>query len=196
MSVSDCQPIRPLVLRVHEREASPEEAMRVARHLSDCTACRILLARERRLASMLAEELEDLPVGEDFVQAVMATLPKGPPPRRRRYRGLKLASIAGMLGLLTVPTLPTLSSGLLGNLISRAPAAEPDALSRGVDGLFGVVQVVVGALELTRLPLQSPELLLPIGAAILLIAFATGVGALTIGLVAARAVLRPALIAD
>jgi predicted anti-sigma-YlaC factor YlaD len=55
--------------------------MRVARHLSDCTACRIVLAREHRLAEMLEEKLDDpLQLGEDFVQAVMARLPQEPPP--------------------------------------------------------------------------------------------------------------------
>jgi predicted anti-sigma-YlaC factor YlaD len=92
----DCDRVRPLLFRFHEGEASPEEAMLVARHLSDCTGCRILLARENRLAKILAEEMDDLPVGEDFVRSVMATLPNEPPPRpitptQRRLRGLKLA---------------------------------------------------------------------------------------------------------
>ena len=34
--------------------------MLTARHLSDCTVCRIHLARERRLAEMLEEDLEDV----------------------------------------------------------------------------------------------------------------------------------------
>ncbi len=87
-----CDEIRPFLGRYNEREANPEEAIIVARHLSECTACRIQLARERRLAEMLSRELDDLPVGEDFVQSVMATLPKDPPTRRRRRRRhLKLA---------------------------------------------------------------------------------------------------------
>ena len=102
--MSRCEEIRPLLFRVEESEATPEQAMRVARHLSDCTACRILQARERRLARMLAQELEDVPVGEDFVRSVMSTLPSGPPPRRgtkTTKRGLKLAGLlvgAGLLG--------------------------------------------------------------------------------------------------
>jgi len=89
-----CDTIRPLLPRVADGEAGPAEAIQVGRHLPDCTACRILLARERRLASMLEEELEDsLPVGEDFLQGVMATLPLEPPPpvRNKPRRKLKLA---------------------------------------------------------------------------------------------------------
>jgi predicted anti-sigma-YlaC factor YlaD len=100
-----CKSIAPLLYRVAEGEAAPDEAMLTARHLSDCTACRILLARERRLAAMLDEGLDDpLQVGEDFVQAVMANLPQGPPPAprgraaRRKRILLKLASLAGLIG--------------------------------------------------------------------------------------------------
>jgi predicted anti-sigma-YlaC factor YlaD len=82
--MSSCERIRPLLYRVAECEADPEESMRTARHLSKCTACRIVLAREARLARMLEEDLCDsLPVGEDFVRAVMASLPADPAWRER-----------------------------------------------------------------------------------------------------------------
>ena len=41
-----CKPIRPSLYRIIDGEAEPAEAMRVARHLSTCTTCRILLARK------------------------------------------------------------------------------------------------------------------------------------------------------
>jgi len=94
--MSPCETIRSLLGRYSEGEATPAQAMRVARHLSDCTACRIQLARERRLAEMLSEGLQDhLPVGEEFLRSVMATVPQGPPPvagrgstrRRQQARG-------------------------------------------------------------------------------------------------------------
>ena len=79
-----CEPIRPSLYRIIDGEADPAEAMCVARHISSCTACRILLARKRRLSEMLENDLEDLPVGEEFVHVVMSTLPEGPPPRLHR----------------------------------------------------------------------------------------------------------------
>ena len=99
--MASCDGVRPLLSHVVEGELTPDEAMRVARHLSDCTACKIMLAREHRLAEMLERDLEDLPVGEEFVRSVMDTLPQGPPPRRRGrrgWRGLKLAGSLGFLG--------------------------------------------------------------------------------------------------
>ncbi len=92
-----CRALAPLLSRLAEGEANPDEALRVARHLSDCTACLITLARERRLAAMLEDGLEDsLQVGEDFVRAVMDNLPAKPPkPERRnkkKRRALKLAA--------------------------------------------------------------------------------------------------------
>ena len=93
--MKDCALVLPLLARLAEREADPEEAMSVARHLPSCTACRIVLARERRLASML-EGLQKLPVDEELVDAVMATLPSAVPHRRTagttvNRQGLKLA---------------------------------------------------------------------------------------------------------
>src|SRR4029079_17425550 len=55
---SACSECRPLLFRVAEGEADPDEALRVARHLPTCTTCRIVLAREIRLARVL-ESLDD-----------------------------------------------------------------------------------------------------------------------------------------
>lgn len=93
-----CERLRASVSRAADGEAGPDEAIRVARHVADCTSCRIVLARDRRLAEILERDLSDrLAVGEDFVRAVMATLPSGPPPRRKKgWRLLKLASLAAL----------------------------------------------------------------------------------------------------
>jgi len=99
--MKDCAPIRPLLYDVAEGEATPRETMIVARHLTECTACRILLARERRLAQMLEKELQDAQVEEGFVHCVMDRLPDCPPPpkpARKARRGLRLAAIGGMIG--------------------------------------------------------------------------------------------------
>ena len=83
----DCRRWAPLLSRMAEGELSPDEAMRGAHHVSGCTPCRILLARERRLARMLEQGLDDpLHVGDEFVESVMARLPQEPPARVRRLR--------------------------------------------------------------------------------------------------------------
>lgn len=97
-----CDNLRPLLFRVVEGDASPEESLRVARHLSDCTTCKIVLARERRLAQTLDGLLDTLPTDATFVDRVLAELP--PPPdrpvegrsdtRSRRRRGLRLLGVA------------------------------------------------------------------------------------------------------
>jgi len=154
-----CQSLAPLLYRVAEGEAAPDEAMRSARHLSDCTACRILLARERRLAAMLEEGLDDpLQVGEDFVQTVMATLPQGPPPAPshkrkaalRKRRLLKLASLAGLIGV--IPLVATargsgdLPQALTWSLKPMLEAPLADGLTDGVLRLGGLVVLVLGRL--------------------------------------------------
>jgi anti-sigma factor RsiW len=145
-----CKPIVPMIYHVAEGEATPDEAMRTARHLSDCTACRILLARERRLAAMLEEGLADpLQVGEDFVRSVMDTLPHGPPPparrKQRKSRILKLASLAGWIGL--APLLAAAQE------VGRLPAGAvwrltPDLEAPLANGMAESVQRLGGLLML------------------------------------------------
>jgi anti-sigma factor RsiW len=143
-----CQSIVPVLFRVAEGEATPDEAMRTARHLSDCTACRILLARERRLAAMLDDGLDDpLQVGEDFVRAVMDTLPQGPPPRprrkRRERRALKLASVAGLIGLArllaAVQGATEIPNGTVWSLIPRLDAPLADGTAEATQRLGGLL---------------------------------------------------------
>jgi hypothetical protein len=115
--MADCAQIRPLLYQFIEREVEPAEAIEVAHHVAGCTACKILLARKHRLARMLEERLDDrIPVGEEFVRSVMATLPEGPPPRRGvgrgTKRGLKLAGVVGV-------------SALAGQVVARIPGDLP-----------------------------------------------------------------------
>jgi predicted anti-sigma-YlaC factor YlaD len=149
--MSDCEPLRPQLSRVAEGEAGPDEAMRVARHLSDCTACRIQLARERRLAAMLEDEWEDqLHVGEGFVRSVMDNLPQGPPPRRKKRRHLKLAGLAGMLAVAPLLAARAIQFDGLGSSVARLPGIGDPDLGGGerlVSTLVGVVRSLPVALD-------------------------------------------------
>ena len=125
--MADCERIRPLLFPYIEREAEPAEAMLVAKHLSSCTACKILIARKRRLARMLESGLEDrIPVGEEFVRSVMATLPDGPPPVARKSRGKHGLKIAGTVGILL---------GLAPAVAGRLPGSAADPLGLPLSGL-------------------------------------------------------------
>lgn len=163
MRNESCEPVVPMIYRVAEGEATPDEAMRTARHLSDCTACRILLARERRLAAMLDEGLADpLQVGEDFVRAVMDTLPNGPPPparrQKRRSRTLKLASLAGWIGL--APLLAAaheagrLSAGAVWRLTPGMDVPLANGTSESVQRLGGLLVLALDRLA-AGLPLPG-----------------------------------------
>jgi len=177
-----CEEIRPLVFRVDEGDATPDQAMRVARHLSDCTACRIARARERRLAEMLANQLDELPVGDDFVDSVMSTLPQELPvrkrqqsPRRRNWHGLKLASFGGLVGWLALQAGP----GLPGHLTLPArvlPRLMTDSGPTIPDGLIGLARFVAAAVEAlaSGVPLSVPSIA-AVGAAL---AVAVALGAL------------------
>jgi hypothetical protein len=189
--MSSCDAIRPLLSHVAEREVGPGEAMSVARHLADCTACKILLAREHRLARMLEQDLQDLPVGEEFVQSVMATLPQGPPPGRRKHekrRGLRLASFAGFLGAGALFASQFLPSGLPEGARLGLPVLDFDAAGQSVEGLAGLVRLAAVALEtVADLPFDalrfvwSPELLV---AAVSATAIAAAAGSALIALAA------------
>lgn len=118
-----CQELAPLLFRVAEREATPDDALRVARHVDRCTGCRIRLARERHLGALLADELAELPVDDRLVDRVMERLPAETPRRPRARRGLKLAAWFGAVGLALGLPLPQL--GL-------APASAPGLAVRPV----------------------------------------------------------------
>jgi len=206
--MNTCDRLRPLLYRIAEGESTPDEAMLVGRHVPDCTTCRILLAREQRLARMLEEELDDLPVGDDFARSVMATLPDGPPPgsdecatirRRRRWRGLKLAGFFGGLfggSLLAWQQLSFSGSG--GGMTLASPSLDrAEALAQGLTGLLRLALVTFEALQAltARLSLDLPAFssgtgLLGLFAALLL---ASGLAAATVVVVAARVLLRPSL---
>jgi anti-sigma factor RsiW len=95
--MTSCECLRSILTKVAEGEASPEETLGFARHIPDCTSCRILFARERHLARML-DGLDDLiPVEEAFLEGVMRSLPSTPPPRVSKRNGLKLAGIGAVM---------------------------------------------------------------------------------------------------
>jgi hypothetical protein len=138
--------------RFADGEALPQEALIIGQHLPSCTACRILLFRERRLKELLERELPDrLPVGEEFVDAVMAALPQDPPPRTpqrsRRLRGIRLASWAGAALLLP---LGAVSRGRLPQATPALPTWPPGDLSL-VDATAGAVNRLA-AVALKGLP--------------------------------------------
>jgi hypothetical protein len=102
---------------------------------------------------MLEEGLEDpLQVGEDFVRAVMETLPVGPPPPRRRKnrRVLKLACLAGLLGLL--PSFAALHGGggisgiPVGSRVAGPALPFPDGAAESLQQLGGLLLLALDRL--------------------------------------------------
>ena len=71
--MSACDRIRPWIARSVDGDLVPGEAFRLARHLTTCTACRIVLARESRLAAILAGVDDACSVDESFFESVMAS---------------------------------------------------------------------------------------------------------------------------
>ena len=101
-----CRRIRSSIVRSVEGDLEPLDALRLARHVEECTPCRIVLARETRLAAMLDDLGDAVAVDESFFDAVMASLPERPASpalssaRRAGWRrGLKLASFAFLASL-------------------------------------------------------------------------------------------------
>ncbi len=136
-----CERLRPLLSRFAEGEADPEEALGVADHLGGCTACKIVLARERRLHEALDGLGDAVSVDDEFSRLVMAALPAAPPLKASlaRRRGLRLA------GLLAVGSV---GGALAVRLLGFAPGAEPWRLVSRLD-LEGGSRVLDGLERLT-----------------------------------------------
>ncbi len=168
-----CEQIRPLLFRVAEGEAAPAEAISVARHTPTCTGCRILLARESRLAQLLETDLDDLDIEENFVESVMATLPERPPARRSAYgngshgrnkkkkrRGLRLAALAGAV----LSTLAMVERGFVFPGTARDVVSGPRLSAEWLEGvagsLLGLAKAVLMAVDTlaARIPVILPAL--------------------------------------
>lgn len=142
--MSPCEDLRTALLRWADGDAEPQEALAIGRHLAECTVCRIVLARERRLASAMAGLEDPVDVDESFLRDVMATLPARPPRRRGLRRGLRLAGIAlaaASLGAAVHLVAPTLAvsgwewSGAQPLLDSATSPEIPSLLPRAAVGL-------------------------------------------------------------
>ncbi len=158
----DCTAIRPLLYNASDGELNPKETMLVARHLADCTACKIVVARERRLARMLEEDLQDIPVGDDFFRSVMASIPKEPPPAkdRKKRHGLRLAGLGGFLaaGALLASRLIPLQGYY--RTATNLPALDFESSQGGFEGLLNLVRLVVMSLRTvaTGIDIDAPFL--------------------------------------
>lgn len=136
--MSRCERILPWIARSVDGDLNPGEAFRLAGHLSTCTACRIVLARESRLAAMLDGVDDACSVDESFFEGVMASLPERPAPpavavsRKERWRrGLRLASwgFLAVLGAgMVARVLPSLSLDVATPAMPRFSPDETDGL--------------------------------------------------------------------
>ncbi len=150
-----CATVRPWIARSVDFDLEPGEALRLARHLARCTACRIALAREFRLAEMLGGVDDAFGIDESFFAAVMASLPELPVrpgievSRRARWRrGLRLAAFGsvGALGAgLAARVLPSL----------RLDVATPGMPRFTPDDTDGWISLIGSAAQWIRVTAQS-----------------------------------------
>jgi hypothetical protein len=131
-----CDRVRRSLYRFAEGEAAPGESLLVARHLPDCTACRILLARESRLQAMLDDLTDPVALDEGFLTDVMSAIAARPAPERRPRRlglAIKLAivlAVVALSGAILSGFAPGFGSSGTASLV---PSLEPDS----ADGPYG-----------------------------------------------------------
>jgi anti-sigma factor RsiW len=164
--VNTCDRFRPLLSRFAEGEADPEEALGVARHLAACTACKIVLARERRLHEALEGLGDSVSVDDEFSRLVMAALPAGPPPAASRSprRGLRLAGLVAIGSLGGAVALRLLGLGAGAETLRLASRLDIESGSHVLEGL-GRLAGAAAAL-LVRIATGIPSQWLPSGASI------------------------------
>ncbi len=158
--MNTCDRFRPLLSSFAEGEARPDEALGVASHLADCTACKIVLARERRLHEALDGLGDPVSVDEEFARLVMAALPVGPPPRadRARRRGLELAGLLGVssvVGALAFRVLDVAVAAEPLRLTSHLDLESGSGLLDGLARIAGAVAVLIGGIA-AWLPAHRP----------------------------------------
>ena len=174
--MSDCLEMRPLIDRISEGEATPEEALALGRHLPGCTVCRILLAKAHRLNEMVDEIGEPLDVDESFLTNIMDSLPDGPPQEtvppgdrrsRRHLRIVKLLVTMSPLGLLGAgrsmfmgypgPFSHIMNSGTV------LPAEGGPEITDSIREIMGIALVVAGKLGITTGDLTSVKPVFALG---------------------------------
>ena len=157
-----CERIRPLLALAAEGELGPDEALAVGRHVEDCTACRILMARERRLARMVGGLDDPIEVDESFLDGVMQELPAEPPCGRRSRRGIKLAGLAILLALLGGAVFgslvaPSWAGATSGPVIAIGGAGSDRGVSLG-DALAGFAATLASTvLDGGSVPIEAPS---------------------------------------
>ena len=150
-----CRRVQPWIVRSVDGDLHPDEALGLAKHVATCTACRIVLARESRLAEILDGADDGLSVDENFFGAVMASLPDRPVrptvelARKTRWRrGLRLASwaVVGAVGA-------GLAARALGSLhLDMSAPAMPRFSPEDADGL---ISIIGSAAQWIRMTAQS-----------------------------------------
>ena len=162
-----CERFRPLLSRSAEGDLAPEEAIRIGRHVHDCTSCRIRLARERRLAEMVTGLGDPIEVDESFLARIMDELPRGAP-RRRGRRGLKLAGIALLLasaGATAATWTSSAGGGSIVDLLPSLPSGGGVQLAAGFEGLArALAAAVVPTLDGGSIQWSAPPLTATIAA--------------------------------
>lgn len=171
--MTDCIDYQALLFRLAEGEAAPDEALRAARHLSDCTACRIVLAREERLAEMLDRIGDELPVTESFLASVMSAIPRRrrPAPVRsspRLRRGMKLAGWLGAAALGGEAAWHAVRAMGAMRLVPDLPRPVPADLSAWMELAAGAFRTASAVLDgaSTTLPLDLPTFRIAAGVAL------------------------------
>ena len=155
-----CDLIAALLPRVADGDAGATDVTRVERHVRDCTSCRILLARERRLSEAIGT-IRDVEVDALFTASVMNGLAIRFPRRKRDRGGLKLAVLGGLI-VLGSAIANTPQRGWATAIHATTPPMLPaDIADPAASGLVSFTQLVLMTL---RTAAEAPLVAAALGA--------------------------------